>query len=328
MIVLMYVGKLKQGFTIVELLIVVVVIAILASITIVSYNGITQRAKAAALQSGVGQLTRRLESDKIASQSDTYPVSLAAANISQPSNITYSASASGRAFCIAGKDGSVLYYTTNTQQQPTIGSCGTADGLVGWWQFNGDTVDASGSGSTANVSGQTLVAGQNGKDNGAYSFNGSTNMTASAAPLPTGSSARTVLAWVYPTSYPGSGWSMVHSYGSTAARGASSLSLSTSGKVTFNGQSNDFISDITAGLNAWHLVGYTLDNTQVSVIYDGNTQTSTLPNSPATAVSTNAFIGAYVGATNKFRGNIDDLRVYNRVLTNDEIQTIYAGGAV
>jgi prepilin-type N-terminal cleavage/methylation domain-containing protein len=35
-----------EGFTIVELLIVVVVIAILAAITIVSYNGITNRANA------------------------------------------------------------------------------------------------------------------------------------------------------------------------------------------------------------------------------------------------------------------------------------------
>lgn len=38
----------QKGFTIVELLIVVVVIAILAAITIVSYNGITARSNAAA----------------------------------------------------------------------------------------------------------------------------------------------------------------------------------------------------------------------------------------------------------------------------------------
>jgi prepilin-type N-terminal cleavage/methylation domain-containing protein len=37
--------KKSQGFTIVELLIVVVVIAILAAITIVSYNGVTERAR-------------------------------------------------------------------------------------------------------------------------------------------------------------------------------------------------------------------------------------------------------------------------------------------
>ncbi len=40
------VGSSDKGFTIVELLIVVVVIAILAAITIVSYNGITERARA------------------------------------------------------------------------------------------------------------------------------------------------------------------------------------------------------------------------------------------------------------------------------------------
>ncbi|MCA9336117.1 prepilin-type N-terminal cleavage/methylation domain-containing protein, partial [Candidatus Saccharibacteria bacterium] len=35
----------KTGFTIVELLIVIVVIAILAAITIVAYNGIQQRSR-------------------------------------------------------------------------------------------------------------------------------------------------------------------------------------------------------------------------------------------------------------------------------------------
>jgi len=44
-----------RGFTIVELLIVIVVIGILAAITIVAYNGIQQRATTAAIQSDVAQ---------------------------------------------------------------------------------------------------------------------------------------------------------------------------------------------------------------------------------------------------------------------------------
>ena len=40
-----------RGFTIVELIIVIVVIAILATITIVAYNGVQERASEAALQS-------------------------------------------------------------------------------------------------------------------------------------------------------------------------------------------------------------------------------------------------------------------------------------
>jgi len=46
----------QTGFTIVELLIVVVVIAILAAITIVSYNGITNRANDTAVQSDLRNL--------------------------------------------------------------------------------------------------------------------------------------------------------------------------------------------------------------------------------------------------------------------------------
>jgi prepilin-type N-terminal cleavage/methylation domain-containing protein len=46
-------GHSQLGFTIVELLIVIIVIAILATITIVSYNGIQQRAKTASSLSTV-----------------------------------------------------------------------------------------------------------------------------------------------------------------------------------------------------------------------------------------------------------------------------------
>lgn len=49
-------AKQTKGFTIVELLIVVVVIAILAAITIVSYNGIQNRAHDSAVQSDLKAL--------------------------------------------------------------------------------------------------------------------------------------------------------------------------------------------------------------------------------------------------------------------------------
>jgi len=51
----------QKGFTIVELLIVVVVIAILAAITIVSYNGITNRANASASKSTAATWQKKVE---------------------------------------------------------------------------------------------------------------------------------------------------------------------------------------------------------------------------------------------------------------------------
>ena len=54
--------KIKQsGFTIVELLIVIVVIAILAAISIVAYNGIQNRGKASAAQTAANSLDKKIE---------------------------------------------------------------------------------------------------------------------------------------------------------------------------------------------------------------------------------------------------------------------------
>lgn len=52
--------KNTNGFTIVELLIVVVVIAILAAITIVSYNGITTQANNAAVKTSLSSAAKKL----------------------------------------------------------------------------------------------------------------------------------------------------------------------------------------------------------------------------------------------------------------------------
>jgi len=51
----------KRGFTIVELLIVIVVIAILASISVVAYNGIQTRARDSQRSSDISAIKKALE---------------------------------------------------------------------------------------------------------------------------------------------------------------------------------------------------------------------------------------------------------------------------
>jgi prepilin-type N-terminal cleavage/methylation domain-containing protein len=67
----------KSGFTIVELLIVVVVIAILAAITIVSYNGITARANASSAQATAASLQKKVELYAADGPTSMYPKTIA-----------------------------------------------------------------------------------------------------------------------------------------------------------------------------------------------------------------------------------------------------------
>lgn len=67
----MWAKQKHSGFTIVELLIVVVVIAILAAITIVAFNGVQQRARDSRRSSDVANIKKLLEMYK--TDNSTYP---------------------------------------------------------------------------------------------------------------------------------------------------------------------------------------------------------------------------------------------------------------
>lgn len=70
----------SKGFTIVELLIVIVVIAILAAISIVAYNGIQNRSKTTAGQSLSSQVAKKAEAYNTIQSN--YPADVAAFNAS------------------------------------------------------------------------------------------------------------------------------------------------------------------------------------------------------------------------------------------------------
>src|SRR5674476_1057592 len=65
----------RRGFTIVELLIVIVVIAILAAITIVAYSGIQQRANNVAIIDSASSSLRMIESYIAVNGTYPYPYS-------------------------------------------------------------------------------------------------------------------------------------------------------------------------------------------------------------------------------------------------------------
>jgi prepilin-type N-terminal cleavage/methylation domain-containing protein len=116
---------LPSGFTIVELLIVVVVIAILAAITIVAYSGITDRAKNAAAASAAEQAVKKVLTYATLN-SDQYPATMADAGVSDGS-ATYqyrvNNSLNPKTFCLTATTQNVSYFVSSTALSPTQGAC-------------------------------------------------------------------------------------------------------------------------------------------------------------------------------------------------------------
>lgn len=143
----------QKGFTIVELLIVIVVIAILAAISIVAYNGIQNRAYDTAVQSDLTNFAKKIEQIKI-TNGDTYPSSLTAdmgfrftkeAYVPdvQGDNVRYCLNETTNQYILytLSKSGKYYQYTSQGGLQPTTqewgwGICGKI-GLTGVNPTNG-----------------------------------------------------------------------------------------------------------------------------------------------------------------------------------------------
>lgn len=108
----------QSGFTIVELLIVVVVIAILAAITIVSYNGITKRASESVVKSAISTAQKKLATHMV-DNAESYPVNLSDTGIKDDGTITYQYTGNNtttpKGYCVTATstNGTMFYFANN-----------------------------------------------------------------------------------------------------------------------------------------------------------------------------------------------------------------------
>lgn len=111
----------RFGFTVVELLIVIVVIGILATLTIIAYSGVQDNARRASLQSDLEQAQKKLETYKI-KNAETYPANQAAAvsagiaasgsNTLSYTAYTTSTGGANTGYCLQNTINSLQYYVT------------------------------------------------------------------------------------------------------------------------------------------------------------------------------------------------------------------------
>jgi prepilin-type N-terminal cleavage/methylation domain-containing protein len=122
-------GK-RGGFTIVELLIVIVVIAVLAAISTIAYTGIQQRARASVAQAEVSSVKKKL--DVYRATYGMYPDSgnLAAAGVTSSSTVSYQYQGDGEEFCLTATVADVSYKISQNTIAQKGGCAGHGQGGV------------------------------------------------------------------------------------------------------------------------------------------------------------------------------------------------------
>ena len=119
--------KKRGGFTIVELLIVIIVIAVLATITVVSYNGVTRSARESVASDAVAQANQKVLL-YAADHNDIFPVDISHAGVKDDAYTTfqygYDFSDAKKKYCITATAGGVSYFIDNEENtKPSKGAC-------------------------------------------------------------------------------------------------------------------------------------------------------------------------------------------------------------
>ncbi len=319
----------QKGFTIVELLIVIVVIAILAAVTIVAYNGISNRAKESSVQSDVANAVKKLETLKVQSSTAQYPATLTLAGITASAGNTYDYeySSNDNSYCLQSENADITWYASSVQTTPKAGTCGS-DSLIGHWTFNGNTNDSSGNGLNGTSGGITSATGQNGQANGAYSFPGT------AAYVTMGNSTQfnvpelTMSIWAQTNST-----AVVQSliakegkqkYRLIAPSGVGVLASNTSGWT------HTPACALTYATGTWYHIVTTISSSTGRIkVYVNGAQICDQPGPTITSYTTNDLVvGSYnTGGAEGFSGLLDDARYYSRALTGSEVKGLYDLGA-
>jgi len=221
----------------------------------------------------------------------------------------------------------------NVLSNPTTGTSGgnINQGLVGYWNLNGNAKDSTPYRDNGTVNGATLTTDRKGRANSAYSLNGTSNFisVANANQLNI-SSTITLNAWIYPTSSGSLGGIVCKDISGTITSCPYELRYEIGGTPTF------YITDgsdtvhsrgcgTTLSLNVWHMLTGVYDGSTMFLYLDGSLCVPTTAYSGAIATTTGVLeIGQQKNSLNRFfPGALDEIRVYNRALSATEIQTLY-----
>nr|WP_319392768.1 LamG-like jellyroll fold domain-containing protein [uncultured Desulfobacter sp.] len=218
-----------------------------------------------------------------------------------------------------------------------VSFAGINDGLVVYYPFNGNANDESGNGNHGTVCGASLTLDRFSIPNNAFSFDGINDYIEiiDNDRLRLSNTDFTISVWLYETERNSSyndALLVKRGYGQENGWfvGLHGMSASVAGTVHYqvsSGVDPNVHSISQVSLNDWHHVVATYDiATQKVKLYIDSELDRTQANIPSPNANTdtnltigsNSSIGAYF-----FHGSIDDIRIYNRSLSEEEILELY-----
>lgn len=210
-----------------------------------------------------------------------------------------------------------------------------ANGLVGWWPFNGNANDESGNGNNGTVNGATLTTDRFGSANSAYSFNGSSSFIECDTIGISNSAARSVSFWAKTSATSSMG---LVSWGGNGLgdRFACDFNFSSQG-ITVDGANCaiTYSAIVSNSNNQWHYYTFVMDDSsalnQVKVYQNGVLLNNILQNfNPTILLNTLSGTNLQFGRINIpslnfhfYQGQLDDIGIWNRALTTAEITALY-----
>jgi hypothetical protein len=203
------------------------------------------------------------------------------------------------------------------------------EGLVGYWNFdeNSGSVVIDYSGFNHHGTLQNTVY-SSGKYNYALTFNGINSTVSLGNNLNLTGYALTVSAWINPTV--NNSWNQyaIFSIKDDASHRIVALGLSSSGNLRTDlwdssGVQHTSTSDLTLNTGQWYLVGCIYNGTHLSTFVNTTIKSVTVSTVGINNVISNAYFGFEIENVRYYSGKIDEFRIYNRVLSNSEVNELF-----
>lgn len=344
-----------DAFTIVELLVVIVVIGVLAAISLISYNGITQRAVATSLQADLDNAFKQIKMYQ--TENNAYPNSISDCPTPAEGNICLVPSSSNifgayivdnnsspQVFRLTANNSATSYYINESSSVSVSNSRDVlTNGLVAHYTLDGNATDYSNCSNDGTVVGTTV---DNGVINQAYSFDGVDDYIIASSSL----AQFSTLNQTYSFSF----WINSDDYSARQSVLSKREGCNNDGMFNMYIQSNrpwfgfytsptsTFIRTVDALLingNTYHIVWIVSFGQIGSKLYINGVQYNITGDSGIQGVVSNSLpvtIGAQWSYDSCqtlpaeademrmfFNGTIDDVRIYNRGLTAEEVGMLF-----